>query len=381
MNRWARVDRRALARRVAWACVLSAALHTVLLAVIEPPDADALRRADWPALDVKLARLVPDAITDERPTEARAPRKPVADDLDVAARSRAARSVEKTANQTASARVPRAPRAQRPVKPAPRPVAQPAIILSQYVPVPPGPDGDDGGAHAADAQAAGEAGHAALGDAPAAFPRKLELEYSVLESEGQTVLGWMVYRFEREGERYRMRLAVDAIGVASFFVKGHYLQRSEGLLTADGFKPEHFMMRRGRRERIERADFDWSAARATLSDAKGSRELALEAGTQDLLSVVYQIAFLMGEQENPATVVVTDGRRFHTAHLQVVGRETVRTDLGPMETIHIQSELKEGWNVQLWLAPDFGYLLARLRLRDKRGREAEQVLASIKVQW
>jgi Protein of unknown function (DUF3108) len=377
MNRWARVDRRALARRVAWACVLSAALHTVLLAVIEPLDTDALRRADWPALDVKLARLDPEAMTGEHPTEARAPREPFADDLNVAARSRAARPAKKTAN----AHVPRAPHAQRPVKRAPRPVPQPAIIMGGYVPMPPSPDGDEGSARDADAKSAGGAGNAARGDALAAFPHKLELEYSVLESEGQTVLGWMVYRFEREGDRYRMRLAVDAIGVASFFVKGRYLQRSEGLLTAGGFMPEHFMMRRGRRERIERADFNWSAARATLSDAQGSRELSLQAGTQDLLSVVYQIAFLMGEQENPATVVVTDGRRFHTAHLQVVGRETVRTDLGPMETIHIRSELKAGWNVQLWLAPDFGYLLARLRLRDKRGREAEQVLASIKVQW
>jgi hypothetical protein len=377
MSRWARVDRRALARRVAWACVLSAVLHTVLLAVIEPPDTDALRRADWPALDVKLGRLVPDAMTGERPAEARAPREPFADDLNVAGRSHAARPAKKTAN----ARAPRAPSAQRPVKRAPRRVPQPAIIMGGYVPIPPSPDGDDDGTRDAGSQAAAPRGGAAQGDAVAAFPRKLELEYSVLESEGQTVLGWMVYRFEREGDRYRMRLAVDAIGVASFFIKGRYLQRSEGLLTADGLKPEHFMMRRGRRERTERADFDWPASRATLSDAKGSRVLALEAGAQDLLSVVYQIAYLMGERENPAMVVVTDGRRFHTAHLEVVGRETVPTDLGPMETIHIRSELKEGWNAQLWLAPDFGYLLARLRLRDKRGREAEQVLASIKVEW
>jgi hypothetical protein len=379
MIRWARVERRALVRRVAWACVLSAVLHTVLLVVIEPPDTDALRRADWPALEVKLPRLVPDAVAEQRPDPVRALREPSADDLNIAARSRPVPPADKTAN----ARVARAPSAQRRVvKRAPRPVPQPAIIMSQYVPVPPSPDGDDGGARDADAKATTEAaGNAAIGDALAAFPRKLELEYSVLESEGQTVLGWMVYRFERDGARYRMHLAVDAIGVAAFFVKGRYLQRSEGLLTAGGFVPEHFMMRRGRRERVERADFDWSAARATLSDAKGSRVLALQAGTQDLLSVVYQIAFLMGERENPATVVVTDGRRFHTAPLEVVGRDTVQTDLGPMETIHIRSELREGWNVQLWLAPDFGYLLARLRLRDKRGREAEQVLANIKVQW
>lgn len=378
MSRWARVDGRALARRTAWACVLSAVLHTVLLAVIEPPATDALRRADWPALDVKLAKLVPDAVADRRLADVDAPRGPYADDLNVAARSLPPGPSKKKAN----ARVQPVPSAQHRVKRAPRPVPQPAVIMAEYVPVPPSPDGDDGGALNAESKSAAVAGGgAALGNAAAAFPRKIELEYSVLESEGQTVLGWMVYRFERDADRYRMRLAVDAIGVASFFVKGRYLQRSEGILTAKGFKPEHFMMRRGRRERTERADFNWHASRATLSDAKGSRVLALPAGAQDLLSVVYQIAYLMGEQENPSTVIVTDGRRFHTAQLEVVGRETVQTDLGPMETIHIRSELKAGWNAQLWLAPDFGYLLARLRLRDKRGREAEQVLANIKVQW
>jgi len=194
------------------------------------------------------------------------------------------------------------------------------------------------------------------------------------------VLGWMVYRFEREGDRYRIRSEIDAIGVAAFFVKGRHVQRSEGRLTAAGLQPERFMVRRGRRERVERATFDWKALRATLTNAEGSREWVLQAGAQDQLSVVHQISFLL-ENRDPPTLMVTDGRRFETAHIELVGRETVQTELGPMETVRIRSDLGRGVTVQMWLAPDFGYLPARLRLRDKRGREAEQVLASMKVQW
>ncbi|MDX1376002.1 MAG: hypothetical protein R3357_10590, partial [Burkholderiales bacterium] len=54
MMRWARVERRALARRVLWAVALSAAVHAIVLGLIEPPDAEPMPRADWPTLDADV---------------------------------------------------------------------------------------------------------------------------------------------------------------------------------------------------------------------------------------------------------------------------------------------------------------------------------------
>jgi len=378
MIRWTREDRRRLLRRLTWAGVLSAALHAVVLALVELPDPEAMLRADWPALDVRLAKLTLHAISEKPRTDA-----PVSlgEEFSVAATvPKSTQGPKAVAKKKARAKpVPPTPRqvVQRPAR-----APQPRLIMAGPVTEPPSPDGDPGPSSGAEPNAvAAERSADAAERAARAFPRKLELEYSVLESEGRTVLGWMVYRFEREGDRYRMRLAVDAIGVASFFVKGRYVQHSEGRLTADGLRPERFMVRRGKRERVERASFDWQTSRATLSDARGSRDWALQAGAQDLLSVIYQISFVMEEKGNPPAVMVTDGRRFQTAHLEIVGRETVQTELGPMETVRIRSALERGATVELWLAPDFGYLPARVQLRDKRGREAEQILASVKVQW
>lgn len=373
--RWARVDRRAMLRRIAWAGMLSAVVHVATLAVIEPPEPEPMPRADWPQVDVRFARLTPEAIT-RKPAADAAPRAALTPDVfDAAAAAPPRTAAAKRLPRKQAKPMPR--QVERP--PAPRP-AQPTIIMAEHVPLPPGPDGDGAAPSAGERSTASAAQASAAQDVARAFPQALELEYSVLEAGGQTVLGWMVYRFERDGEHYRIRTVIDAIGVASFFIKGRYLQRSEGRLTAGGFQPETFMVRRGRRERVERAHFDWQALRATLTDEKGSREVVLQAGAQDQLSALHQIAFLM-ESGAPPALQVTNGRHIETARIEVAGRETVTTELGPMETVHVRSDLGGGVVVQLWLAPDFGYLPARLRLRDKRGREAEQVLASMKVKW
>jgi len=375
MSRWARVERTVLVRRFAWAAFLSAALHTIVLALVELPDLDAMQRADWPQLDVRFAKLTPRSVSEKPAADAPTPAlRPEVFDV-------AAPRVAPAPKQSVAAAAKTAPRTRQQTRTASAHAPQPAVILAQHVPVPPSPDGDAGASQSAQTDAATTTQAAITEqDLASAFPKALELEYSIQEAEGKTVLGWMVYRFEREGDRYRIRSEMDAIGVASFFVKGRHVQRSEGRLTAAGLQPENFMVRHGRRERVERATFDWKTLRATLTNAEGSREWALQAGAQDQLSVVHQISFLL-ENRDPPALMVTDGRRFETVRVDRVGRETVQTELGPMETVRIRSDLGRGVIVQLWLAPDFGYLPARLRLRDKRGREAEQVLASVKVQW
>jgi len=389
MSLWAHGGRRALARRIAWAGGLSAMLHAVVLAVIEPPDPDAMQRVRWPQLDVSFAKLSPTSVSKKPSADAPVLPALVPEMFDTAAAAPRRKRVPKTLAEPSAKAAPPARRQAkaeppRPPRPPPRPpprLPQPATIMAGPVSEPPSPDGDDSVRSGAEAQDVASTQSADRRHAVAsAFPQKLELEYSIREVEGGTVLGWMVYRFERDGDRYHIRATIDAIGVASFFVKGRYVQRSEGRLTADGLQPERFMVRRGRRERVERATFDWHTLRATLTDAKGSREWSLQAGAQDQLSVVHQISFLMEHGDLPR-LMVTDGRRFESARIEVVGRETVQTELGPMETVRLRSDLGRGVNVQLWLARDFGYLPARLRVRDKRGREAEQVLANVKVKW
>ena len=261
MSRWARIERAALVRRLAWAALLSAVLHTIVLALVEPPDLDAMQRADWPQVDVRFAKLTPRSVSEKPAADAPSPRL-VPEVFDVAAAR-----VAPAPRESVAAAAKTAPRTRRQTANAKARAPQPAVILAEHIPVPPSPDGDAGASQKLDMDAAATIPAARTEqDLASAFPKALELEYSVQDAEGKTVLGWMVYRFEREGDRYRIRSEIDAIGVASLFVKGRHVQRSEGRLTAAGLQPETFMVRRGRRERVERATFDWKALRATLTN-------------------------------------------------------------------------------------------------------------------
>lgn len=375
-----------LGRRFAWAAVVSVALHTALLAVIEAPDPAPMAPSAWPRVEVKFAMLAPAVAPVAKPQAVPSPI--VHPDVMVLPAATAGTprggGAQKTVSKPRGAKsTPRvAPRARRVQK---RPRRAPAVVATASAPLPdpPSPDGEDLALSGSDSPAAGLApGGTAQSDAASAFPAKLELEYSIREAgdDDATVLGWMVHRFERDGDRYRIRSSIDAVGVVSLFVKGRYVQQSEGRLTAAGLRPERFMVRRGRRERVERARFDWPALRATLTGEQGSREWVLEAGAQDQLSLVHQIAYLLDQQALPR-ILVTNGRRFETARIEIVGRETVNTGLGPMETVRIRADLERGAGFEIWLAPDFGHLAVRLRLRDKRGREADQLLANMKVKW
>ena len=357
--------------RVAWAFAGSALLHLALFAAIDPPDLDRMERAEGASIDVRLLSLPP-----PRPVAARAAPAPapIPDLLRLPAVAQPAPQTRVAAKPSRSAQAPAAKPRPVPSADTLRARALAAAAAEAFVSAP-SPDGEAPPATAVAAPAT-----STDIDLAAAFPAMLELEYSIREAGDATVLGWMVHRFERDGDRYRIRSTIEATGLVALFVQGRYDQRSEGRLTAGGLQPERFSVRRGRHERVERAVFDWAAARATLSDAQGAREWAIEAGAQDQLSLVHQLAYLMGTQE-PPRVLVTNGRRFETARIEVLGSETVDTDLGPIEAVHVRSALERGTGFELWLAPQHGYLPVRLRLRDKRGREADQVLASLKVKW
>ena len=210
-----------------------------------------------------------------------------------------------------------------------------------------------------------------------AFPARIDLEFDLARGIDQAPIGRVVHRFERDGKRYLIRSTTMATGIASLFVTGRYVQESRGTLTDEGLQPEHFSVRRGRVERTESADFDWPSARATVSADGSSRDWVLRAGAQDQLSVLHQMSLLLSAP--PLSVMVTNGRRFFDMAIEIVGHEAVETGLGFVQTIHVRSQREGDFRMDVWFAPDYGNLPVKVRMRDRRGEEMEQVLAAMKV--
>jgi hypothetical protein len=192
-------------------------------------------------------------------------------------------------------------------------------------------------------------------------------------------VGRVVHRFERNGDRYLIRSTTEASGLGALFATGKFVQESQGTITAKGLRPDRFVVQRGRAERSETAAFNWESSKATLSAGGNTREWDLRPGAQDLLSFMHQLSFIVGVA-NPPAVWVTTARRFDTVRIEVVGKVTVETDLGPIVAVHFRNHSSDdGLRFEVWVAPDYGNLPVKIRLRDRRGEEAEQVLANMRI--
>lgn len=213
---------------------------------------------------------------------------------------------------------------------------------------------------------------------PIAFPERIELEFDIAKNADEAPMGRVTHRFERDGARYVIHSVSAAAGIAALFATGRYVQESRGILTAQGLQPEQFVVRRGRAERTESAAFDWASSRATLSAGGATKEWTLQAGAQDQLSYLHQLSFLIADPSLPA-VTVTNGRRFFRASIEILGWETVATGLGPIKALQVRSQLEGESRIDFWLAPDYGNLPVKLRVRNQRGEEFEQVLTALKV--
>jgi hypothetical protein len=275
----------------------------------------------------------------------------------------------------AKPRVKRAAPRARPVPAEPPPVSEtpPPAEMAQETPPP---------VSAAPPPAASELPAPPVAAEPALaaaipFPARIDLEFDLARGTDQAPIGRVVHRFERDGKRYLIRSTTMATGIAALFVSGRYVQESRGTLTAAGLRPEHFSVRRGRVERTESADFDWPSTRATVSADGSSRDWTLRAGAQDQLSVLHQMSLLLGAP--PSSVMVTNGRLFFDMSMEIVGHEVVETGMGFVQAIHVRSQREGIFRMDVWFAPDYGNLPVKVRMRDRRGEEIEQVLAAMKV--
>jgi hypothetical protein len=349
-------------RRFLAALAASLAAHLALLSGIGIPEIEHVERSEGPPIAARIAPLAPPAAAPEAA-------KPPAPAPAKAAKPRAKRAPK--AAPAPGLALPGEPQAPQALPPAPYAEAPDMARAETGV-----------GREDAPAQAAEPAAPAPQpAEVPAAeaiaFPERIELEFDVAKSADHAPVGRVVHRFERDGARYLIQSVTAAAGIAVLFVAARYVQESRGTLTAQGLRPEQFAVRRGRNERTESAAFDWANARATVTAGGASREWPLQPGAQDQLSFLHQISFLMPSP--PPVLMVTNGRRFFNASLEVVGRDTVATGLGPVSALQVRSQLEGESRIEVWIAPDYGNLPVKLRVRDRRGEEFEQVLAAMKV--
>jgi hypothetical protein len=193
------------------------------------------------------------------------------------------------------------------------------------------------------------------------LPVSFDIRFVVQGNEGGLVLGRLDHLWRRTGAAYSIVGVAQASGLFGLFYPGLLSQTSDGRVTAAGLRPENYWMQRGRRQFVAR--FDWAGGQATLGGRHAS--LAIPDGTQDYLSVVYQLAFYP-PPEGPLPVV--DGRRLRRYSVEEAGPETVDLPLGRVEARHVRvtaaDEAEKG--LEIWLRAAPPHLPVKIRILGGR---------------
>lgn len=118
--------------------------------------------------------------------------------------------------------------------------------------------------------------------------------------------------------------------------------------------------------RNQQLTFDWS--KNTVSDAVSGLQHPLAANTFDKLS--YQLQLQLNACADPAyrgeDFRLVDRKRIKSYRAEVVGRETLQTALGPLNTVHLKlfRPGRESDGDEVWLATDWQCLLVQLQQND-----------------
>ena len=189
--------------------------------------------------------------------------------------------------------------------------------------------------------------------------------------------GYPIGRAEHHWEftadnHYRLSGVSETSGVVALFKSVRFENESEGRLVAGGLQPERYRTRKNGKDANENADFDWSTAEVHLSRDGSTRAIA--AGTQDILSLNYQLAYVR-QPENGTSIGVVTGKKYERYDIDSLGEEDLQTPAGPFHTLHLRATTDSV--TEIWIALDHHRLPVKIRFTDKKGDVIEQIATEI----
>lgn len=194
------------------------------------------------------------------------------------------------------------------------------------------------------------------------WPKAGRITFAVFRGEKQFEIGRAVQQWEvDENNHYRITATAETTGLAGFIKPITITQVSAGRIDEQGFRPEIFMVQREGHPGALRADFDWTAMKISMADG----EHALSPGTQDLVSIFYQLGY-PGYPQAAIEVPVTTAKKLAVYRFEVLGEEMLELPFGKTwRTLHVRARHED--TTEVWLALDYFSLPVKIRFIDRKG--------------
>jgi hypothetical protein len=218
----------------------------------------------------------------------------------------------------------------------------------------------------------------------AGVPPRVDISYSITSGamEGE-VNDTLEIKKENGSRSYSIYSEGSAKGLLALTQPDNVVRDSEGTITAKGvLRPARFSDQHGKRL-PKVAIFDWSKKSLTLQYKGREEQRPLPADAQDRLSLPYSFMF----SPIPGKVIQlheTDGKRVELVRY-AVGKETLDTPMGKLETIVLTKQLpkdanedgNDGRDKKIWLAVDHHMLPVRIISHEKMGIVTDQMVTKI----
>jgi hypothetical protein len=196
----------------------------------------------------------------------------------------------------------------------------------------------------------------------------------LLRLGGTTTIEWRIGT-----DRYEAR----SVTMSEF--NGHALTlTSSGEVRPNaGVAPVRYTEKRGDRA-PQATNFQRAAGKITFSSS--TAEVPLQDGAQDQLSFMAQLALIaqaFPERMQPGMAIaleVAGNRNTRVYDLRVIGRETIVTPAGSIETLKLDRVVQPGTRdprIQLWLAPSMRWLPVKTYTTLSNGDEIETLLRAV----
>ncbi len=209
----------------------------------------------------------------------------------------------------------------------------------------------------------------------AAVPPRVEITYAVFL--GSMKIGEGRDVFQHDGRTYRVVSESKTAGLAAALYRLNIRRESQGRVTRAGLRPEVFTEERNGNPKRS-ATFDWERKQATLVDGDESQTVPLPENSWDSTSFGYNFAFVPPEASGLAAHL-TDGRRLRQYRYALLGRETIETELGALETLRVKKVQgpQDKRAFEVWLAVEQHNMPVRIRYTDRNGKVFDSVVTRI----
>jgi hypothetical protein len=205
------------------------------------------------------------------------------------------------------------------------------------------------------------------------LPASGTIRFAIYKDSLALQIGRAEHRWEFFADgRYRLTGFTETTGLAALIRPMRMENESEGRMVAGGLQPERFRIRKNGKDANENADFEWSTATVQLSRDGSMREIA--PGTQDILSLNYQLAYL-GKLAEGSMIGVVTGKKYERYALDSLGEEEIEVPAGRFRTLHLRAMTDN--TTEIWIALDRERLPVKIRFTDKKGESFEQVATEL----